>query len=562
MKTIRILIAASDEMHDENLKFSELITNLNEVLEPRGIELERVKWNPETDGSIDEFKASLTDCEMCLTLYWKSLVANSDVELDTAYQELKDGHNPRKLYVFFKEPSEDIADALRDFKASFENKYGHFFCRFENVDTMNLHFILQFEAYSNQMNSDLVKVTDGKVLVGDREMVNLDNVPFAAMNKEYQRLKREKVEIELECSEARKKYLANPESEELEEEYDSLKSKRKNVAEESERYQKHLYNIALTIVKTGEDGCTDQMRLARELFEKGEAAAADEIFDLDKIMDEDNQDEQLVEQLQQKRVQRIRTLVQAAVYAMGNGERSLDDRFNKASMAYEDAICIAKKINYDKAELVEIIYDYAHLYEDFNRNQEASSLYQEAIKLTRELITISPYDGENYHFLATALLNLGNVQRDQGQYKDAEENYREALAIWNKRFFHSPTGYGHHKAIALGCLGNLQRDQSHYAEAEKNLREAIGILRELPFSNKYRSSLAQTLNNLGSLLRDTGRFAEAEENLQEALTLRYELASDDPETYRPGLASTLHSLGFLQHTLGRFSEAEWSYREA
>ena len=191
MKTIKIMIAASEEMHDEKLEFSNLIEHLNEVLEPRGIELKRVKWNPETDGAMEDFMAKLTDCEMCLTLYWKELAGNAEEELKRAYQQLKDGSNPRKLYVFFKEPTEELSDALKDFKANFVTNYGHFFCKFENVDTMNLHFILQFEAYQNHIQvqqNKFIEVKDGKVMVGDKPFVALDQIPFAALNKDYARL--------------------------------------------------------------------------------------------------------------------------------------------------------------------------------------------------------------------------------------------------------------------------------------------------------------------------------------------------------------------------------------
>ena len=93
------MIAALEEMHDEKLEFSNLIEHLNEVLEPRGIELKRVKWNPETDGTVEDFLTKLTDCEMCLTLYWKELAGNSEEELNSAYQQLKNGNNPRALRV-------------------------------------------------------------------------------------------------------------------------------------------------------------------------------------------------------------------------------------------------------------------------------------------------------------------------------------------------------------------------------------------------------------------------------------------------------------------------------
>ena len=110
MKTIKIMIAASEEMHEEKVQFSNLIEHLNEVLEPRGIELKRIKWNSERDGSVEDYIEKLTNCEICLNIYWNELAGNSREELNVAYQQLKDGGNPRKLYVFFKEPAEKLSE--------------------------------------------------------------------------------------------------------------------------------------------------------------------------------------------------------------------------------------------------------------------------------------------------------------------------------------------------------------------------------------------------------------------------------------------------------------------
>ncbi|MBO7571239.1 MAG: hypothetical protein J6T48_03705 [Bacteroidales bacterium] len=118
MKTIKIMVAAAEELHEEKLEFSNLIEHLNEALAPRGIVLKRVKWNPETDGNLEDFKAKLNDCEMCLSLYWRDLTGNSQQELTTAYQELKAGQNP---------PTGDMTGALKDFKANFVTNFGHFY---------------------------------------------------------------------------------------------------------------------------------------------------------------------------------------------------------------------------------------------------------------------------------------------------------------------------------------------------------------------------------------------------------------------------------------------------
>ena len=130
MKTIKILIAAPEELHNEKIQFSSLIEALNESLVSRGIELERVKWDPDTDGSIEDFMAEVGECEMCLTLYWRELAENAPEELTSADQALKAGKNPKNLYVFFKEPSPDITETLKDFKANFVTNYGHFFCMY------------------------------------------------------------------------------------------------------------------------------------------------------------------------------------------------------------------------------------------------------------------------------------------------------------------------------------------------------------------------------------------------------------------------------------------------
>ncbi len=126
MKEIQVLIAAAEELRDEKLEFTSLINNLNEALAPRGIHLRRVNWTP---GEADDYRQRLGSCEMCLNLYWRQLPPSADEELRTAYEATCAGDNPHHLYIFFKEPSDDISKALADFKAGFETRYGHFFCR-------------------------------------------------------------------------------------------------------------------------------------------------------------------------------------------------------------------------------------------------------------------------------------------------------------------------------------------------------------------------------------------------------------------------------------------------
>lgn len=101
---------------------------------------------------------------MCLVLYWTKFEDQTKNE-DAAYLELCAGRNSQKIYVYFKD-TKDITSELKNFKESFSTKYGHFFCRFENVDTMRLNFLPQVDDYQNKPLEVRLKVRDLRVKTG------------------------------------------------------------------------------------------------------------------------------------------------------------------------------------------------------------------------------------------------------------------------------------------------------------------------------------------------------------------------------------------------------------
>ena len=559
------MIAASEEMHEEKLEFTHLIEHLNEVLEPRGIELRRIKWNPDTDGSIEEYKSKLKDCEMCLTLYWRDLAGNSRQELDTAYQELKGGNNPHNLYVFFKEPTADLTEALRDFKANFVTKYGHFFCKFENVDTMNLHFILQFEAYQNRLRSNddkLVKVAGGKVTVADKEFVTLNNVPFAALNKEYQRLQKELLELDIQVVEVRKRHKADPDNEDIEDELMATKSKRKKLADEFEKYQTHLYDIALNFAKTAGEKYSERMRKARELFELGDAIGADQILNMEE-MKRDRQHESEQKKVHEENLEILMNeFLDKTKTVMTNTLFSIPERFSIACEAYEEAKSIAREIYLDEEKLANILFDYAYLKADFTRMHEAVQLYVEALQIYRQLAESNP--DAYMPRVAMTLNNLAALQRALGRYVEGEKNYVEALRIRRQLAESNPDAYMPRVAMTLNNLANLQSDLGRYVEAEKNYVEALQIYRQLAESNPdaYMPRVATSLNNLAILQSELGRYVEAEENYVEALRIRRQLAESSPDAYMPDVAMTLWNLACLKSKQKKYEEEKEIWIEA
>ncbi len=607
MKTIKIMIAAPEEMHEEKLEFTNLIEHLNEVLESRGIELKRIKWNPETDGSIEEYKAKLKECEICLTLYWRDLAGNSEQELNAAYQELKDGNNPRNLYVFFKEPTEDLTEALKDFKANFVTNYGHFFCKFENVDTMNLHFILQFEAYQNCLRNEdyqLVKVADGKVMVADKDFVNLDNVPFAALNKEYQRLQKELLEQDLKVTEIRKRYKADPDNEDIEDELIATITKRKKLADEFEKYQTHLYDIALNFAKNAGEKYSERMRKARELFELGDVIGADQILNMEE-MKRDRQRESEQKKVHEENLEILMNeFLDKTKTVMTNTLFPIPERFSIACEAYEEALSIAEDIHLDEEKLADILFGYAHLLDEYHRIDKALSYYSYALDLLRALAVTDDTSLYNIASVQNSIANLysqkGNsrnaediynqavetlnktteddavmylgftatiyhnrsiLQCNLGNYKEAERGFEIALGIYDTLIESSPEIYLAEKAATLGEMAILHKRMEtleSYQKAENEYLTVIEIFNKLNINDidEYLSKKAGAINNLGVLLFVQKRYGEAENKYREALKIRNTLAEKNPEMYYPEYGETLNNLGSLYYMTGRENEAE------
>src|SRR5207244_5468059 len=107
--------------------------------------------------------------------------------------------------------------------------------------------------------------------------------------------------------------------------------------------------------------------------------------------------------------------------------------------------------------------------------------------------------------------------------------------------FPAVTEYRQELALSHHNLAVLLKDLGRAQEAEDAYREAIALQKQLttefPAKPGYRQDLARSRNNLGMLLKDKGRLKEAEEAYREAIALYKPLAEPSPHPdYRVGLA--------------------------
>lgn len=130
MQTINIFIASSAELKRERRVCVDLFLDMNQEPEnkARGVKYEPVLWEY-MDSSMnarrkeDEYLDELRKSDVCIALFWKTRGEYTVEELDVAVEEMQAGRKPRHVYVFYKEPSEDQTDELRDFKNHFAENY-------------------------------------------------------------------------------------------------------------------------------------------------------------------------------------------------------------------------------------------------------------------------------------------------------------------------------------------------------------------------------------------------------------------------------------------------------
>lgn len=374
-KEVKVMIAADEELNEEKLEFTELMAHLNEVLENRGIRLRRVKWTPQ---GADDFRKELHDCEMCLNLYWTKLPQQADEEMKTAYDLSTNGSNPQHLYIFFKEKSSGkISAALADFKASFETVYGHFFCKFENVDTMNLHFILQLEAYQ-----PLITISNSKINIGDNPFVNIANVSFAAHNENYCQLCKE--------IEKQKKRLAKyPDDIEEQQELHSLLSKRQEMED-------NMLDVARQFTKESSKQMSPRMVEAHRLFEAGELSAVVKILNTELIMSDIQSSKRKIDIIKEQEEHQIVQSISEFLLRVKTEKLLQEDGW--IPQVIEDfQLIINQTRNYaSPISFANLLFEAARFLEIYSPNISVASYYIECVDILEQLDESSPLKMAEY----------------------------------------------------------------------------------------------------------------------------------------------------------------------
>lgn len=580
MKTIKIFLASSEELKTERGEMTELVYQLNRLFKGRGIELELERWEY-LDASMsnqrkqDEYNDVLRQCDICMVLFWRKFGCFTGEELDTAYQQMQEGGKPQKIYVFFKNSSDnEISGELKDFIQDYEHRYGgHFFCKFQNVDALKLEFLLQFELYQkDQLGTNAIEVRQEHVYIGNEAVADLNNIPFAANNKGFQDKQAELKELREEIAQMqaelekkqqklerkKQKLEQDPEDEDNQEDYqdakeavDSLTGKlqkkldRKNkLEEEFEQEQQNLFQTARRIAEVRGRKISDRMARAIEAFESGDASRADTILD----EAEKDADEALADVQAAKRMglQSLEELLLKVSVKMSNETIPIEERIAATKKIYEKADALARECDYDKKKQRNLLSDYDDFLEKYGFYDEELNVCQRLLRLSEELY------GMEHHKTASAYSDIGVAYFNKNDYVKALEYFLKDLSICEKLL-----GKEHpDTAKSYNNIGSAHYMLGDYNKALEFFFKDLAICEKV--LGKEHPDMATAYNNIGAVYNDQNNYKMALEYYFKAITIcEITLGKDHPNT-----AAFYNNIGLVYDNMGDYPKALEFYFKA
>jgi CHAT domain-containing protein/tetratricopeptide (TPR) repeat protein len=226
------------------------------------------------------------------------------------------------------------------------------------------------------------------------------------------------------------------------------------------------------------------------------------------------------------------------------GLQEQQGRYEESERVYRRSISVLEKaLGPNHARVRGGLNNLANLYITLGR-------YRDAEALLRRLISSSPNsEGEE---AATNLANLASALDSQARYREAEDAYKQAIAVHERALGPDHPGL----ATVLANLANLYSRLGRSSEYEVLQKRAISLLENAYGPDHPEVSSAQT--NLAWFYTSVGRNAEAEVILKRTLTAEEKSLGPD----HPTVAQTLGALAHIYGYQGRLAEAEALYKRS
>ena len=385
MKTIKIFLASSEELEDDRNAFGNLVRKLNKTYEKRGIHLELFEWE-DYDAAYndrrkqDEYNDNVRASDMFLAVFHRIAGKFTIEEFDVATEEFRKKGLP-KSYVYCKDlqPSDVESQELKDFKKRLFDEMGHYWSRYANRDTMQLHFVMQLQLVESNA-SDALKVENGVVVLDGQPIARMENLPFAGLNEDFQRMSARLAELPAKIEKARSKVEKYPDDEDFRDDLQKLLNEHNKLKDDFAEYQNNLFATAKRIAQLQGEQITDRMRRAMEAFNEGRVHEANVILaeverDAENALQEYKQSRELTEQKRQNVIKSIDEILFKASTTLADLSIPIDERIAKTEELYAQADNMAQECDYEAKKYDSLLYNYAMFLYSYTKYDKALDIY-------------------------------------------------------------------------------------------------------------------------------------------------------------------------------------------
>ena len=328
--------------------------------------------------------------------------------------------------------------------------------------------------------------------------------------------------------------------------------------EERDRIMDNLRNSADAMARIDQSELDDAMQEVLDLYERGEVEEAMQKLEdmkleekLLKTLDKKHESERIVAEATEAIENSLLTLNKLRTY--------VDVYKNNGNW---DKVAETLKLLADKLNTYDDVFAYAKFCHEQNDFKEAEDYYKKAFGI---LDKRTDKDSNDFLNQRTILLNnLANLYSATQRFTESEKMYKEALEIRRRLEKDNPQAYEPNLALTLHGLAFLYSATQRFTESEAMYKEALKINRRLAKENPkaYEKDVVNTLNGLASLYSAIQRLTESEEMYKEALEISRRLAKDNPKAYEQYVAMTLNGLAIQYSHTQRLTESEEMYKEA
>lgn len=199
-----------------------------------------------------------------------------------------------------------------------------------------------------------------------------------------------------------------------------------------------------------------------------------------------------------------------------------------------------KKIKY-VSELASTLNQLGILQTESKNYRNARLNFIESIKIYEHLVTKSPNTFESY--LAVVYSNLGHFYSVRGKNNKAKKVLERAIKIQKKLLQQKDEESKYSLAITLINLGNVETDLNNMDECKAAFKKALDLMKKLDKKSNglYLPDIALICHNYAhALVQRTSDFDKALLLINESIRIRKNLEKLMPRQYSPLLASSIH----------------------